>query len=329
MRQILNKVLPGISIVIFLVPAFAQTEPAQPPVRLVSATNTQDLDDRYRIGLQDTVEVHVFGQPQLSQSVRVNANGTINLFRLPEPIVAVCRTERELADEIADAYRKDYLRNPEVNVIVTEQFSRSFAVIGAVQKPGSYFINRRVRLLELLSQAGGPSKEAGSRLIVARTGSRSSCKMGDPAPAVEDDITLLDFRIRDVLESKQNLEMRPGDIVSVLESDVVYVYGNVNKQGQVEMKEPITLTQAIASSEGLKPATKKDQVRVFRQKPGSLERDEFVYDLDDINKRKVQDPYLEPNDIVAVSEDRAKSIINAIGKSLTQGVGTIFYRVGP
>ena len=121
--------------------------------------------------------------------------------------------------------------------------------------------------------------------------------------------------------------MQPGDIVSVLDADVVYVYGNVNKQGQVALKEPITLTQAIASSEGLKPSTKRNNVRVLRQKAGSLERDEFVYDLDAIDKRKVQDPYLQPNDIVAVSEDKVKSILNGIKSSLTQGLPSIFYRV--
>ena len=47
----------------------------------------------------------------------------------------------------------------------------------------------------------------------------------------------------------------------------------------------------------------------------------------DRDTRKVQDPFLEPNDVVAVSEDRAKSIINSIGKSLTQGIPTILYRV--
>jgi len=100
----------------------------------------------------------------------------------------------------------------------------------------------------------------------------------------------------------------------------------VNKQGQVVIKEPITLTQAIVSSEGLKPATKKDRVRILRQKPGSMEREEFVYDLNAIDKRKIEDPFLQPNDIVAVSEDRTKSILLGIKNSLTQGASSIFYR---
>ncbi len=312
----------------FMTAVPGQTQPSPVPITPASLQTPVSNDERYRIGFQDSIEIQVFGQPQLSQRVRVNANGTINLFRLPKPLVAVCRTERELADDIAIAYEKDYLRNPEVNVTTVEQISQSFAVIGAVEKPANYFISRRLRLLELLAYAGGPSKEAGSRIIVARTGSKANCESRQIQDDVAD-VTLMDLKLRDVLENKVDLVMKPGDIVSVMEADVVFVYGNVNKQGQVTMKEPITLTQALASSEGIKPATNKNQVRVFRQKPGSMERDEFVYDLGDINSRKSQDPYLEPNDIVAVSEDKAKSIMNAVGRSLTQGVGSIFYRIGP
>ena len=296
------------------------------PMLAAPFPGNQTKDERYRIGFQDTLDVQIFRHPELAQKVSVNSNGTINLFRIPLPIVAVCKTERELGDAVADAYRKDYLRNPEVSVVATEQRSQAFAVIGSVEKPGSYFINRKVRLLELLAQAGGPSKEAGSRVLVARTGSTSNCKTEDTTALGSEDVALFDFKISDILEGKQNLVMQPGDIVSVLDADVVYVYGNVNKQGQVVIKEPITLTQALASSEGLKPATKKNNVRILRQKPGSLEREEFVYDLNEIDKRKVQDPYLQPNDIVAVSEDKTKSILNAIRNSLTQGASSIFYR---
>jgi protein involved in polysaccharide export with SLBB domain len=121
--------------------------------------------------------------------------------------------------------------------------------------------------------------------------------------------------------------MQPGDVVSVLDADVVYVYGNVNKQGAVKIKEPLTLTQAIVLAQGLRPATKRDKVRVLRQKPGGGDREEIVYDLSKIDRAAAKDPYLEPNDIVAVSEDKAKSIINTVARSLSGGISTILYRV--
>ena len=284
-------------------------------------------EERYRIGFQDQLEVTVFRHPELTQRVNVNQNGTINLFRLNAPILAVCKTENELADDVKAAYEKDYLRNPEVKVVAVEQRSRAFAVIGAVEKPGQYLISRRVRMLELLSQAGGPSKEAGTRVIVARTGSSSNCQTNEEASTSAEGATYAGYALKDIIEGKENLVMRPGDIMYVLKADIIYVYGNVNEQGQVEIKEPLTLTQAIASAKGLKSATDKSKIRVLRQKPGSMDRDEFVYDLNKINKREIADPFLQPNDVVAVSVDMTRDILNAIGKSLTGGIPSILYRV--
>ncbi len=306
--------------------AIGQT-PVSTTAPQVQPAVSQLKEERYRIGFQDALEVQVFRHPELNQRVNVNTNGTINLFRLPEPIVAVCKTERELANDVADAYRKDYLRNPEVNVVTVEQRSRAFNVIGAVDKPGKYMIGRRVRLLELISEAGGPSEKAGTRVAVARMGSNSNCRLNEETTPVSDDIVVLYFRLNDILEGKANMVMSPGDVVSIMDADIVYVYGNVNKQGQVEIKEPITLTQAIASAEGLKAASDRGKIRVLRQKQGSTDRDEFVYNLDDITKRKVPDPFLEPNDVVAVNVDKTKEIFNSIGRSLTNGLPSLFYKV--
>lgn len=314
---------------------FGQTNPKQENPQTSTQTsnvekNTTDVknenkDERYRIGFQDTLEIQVFRHPDLNQKVNVNPDGTIYLFRAVKPIMAVCKTERELADIIAQEY-KSFLRKPEVNVVAIEQRSQSFGVIGAVEKPGSFYVNRRIRLLELLSFAGGPNKEAGSRLIVARTGSSSACQ-SNTEKEPDENLILMNFKIKDVLEAKQNLWMQPGDIVSVLDSDVIYVYGNVNKEGPIKLKEPITLTQAIVSAEGFKPSTKKDKIRILRQKADSLEREELVFNLNDIDKRKVQDPYLQPNDIVAVSEDSAKAIFRKLGNTFSNGLPSLFYRV--
>ena len=280
-------------------------------------------DERYRIGYRDKLSVQVFRHADLNQNVTVNPNGTINLFRLSEPISAVCKTERELANDIAAAYRKDYLKNPEVQVVATEQLSQAVAVIGAVEKGGPFFLNRKAHLLEVIAFAGGPSKDAGSRVLVARGGSNANCQNQGTGTETEG---LYSFRIRDLQEGKERFIMQPGDIVSVLKADLIFVYGNVNKQGQVEMREPLTLTQAIVSAEGFKPASNKDKVRILRERPGSLEREEIVVDMNAVSKGKEQDRYLLPNDIVAVSEDRAKSIVNSVTRSFTQGLGGILVR---
>ena len=280
-------------------------------------------NERYRIGYQDTLQITIFRHPELSRPVSVNPNGTIFLPRIEKPLIAVCKTEQELADEITAAYKKDYLKDPFVDVRAVEQKSQAFGVIGAVEKPGYFFINKKVHLLEILAFAGGPNKESGTRLLVARTGSASFCQNDIPVNDNEKDLQLYDFKIRDVQEAKVNFWMQPGDIVSVLDADFVYVVGNVNKPGRIALKTPLSLTQAIATAEGFKPASKKDTVRVLRQKEGTNEREELVYNLKDIEKLNSPDPILQVNDIVAVSEDQKKTIVNGIIKSLTGGFGNL------
>jgi len=318
----------------FVLPVMAQTSTtASPAVKapaiLPEATPSaeQSSDNRYRIGFQDVLDIQVFRHPELNLRVTVNPAGLIYLNRLEGPIVAVCKTERELANDIVAAYKVKYLRDPQVNVLLTEQKSQSVSVIGAVEKPGSYYISRRVHLLELLAMAGGPNKESGTRILVARTGSSSNCRNADAGPAPNDEIALLGFKIRDIQEGKKTFWMQPGDVVSVLDADIVYVYGNVQRQGEIKVREPITLTQAIASAEGLKSATKMDRIRIIRQKGDSLDREETVYNLADIDKGKIRDPYLEPNDIVAVSQDSTKNILFSVGNVFKASAGALLLRL--
>jgi protein involved in polysaccharide export with SLBB domain len=121
--------------------------------------------------------------------------------------------------------------------------------------------------------------------------------------------------------------MKAGDVVSVLDADIIFVYGNVNKQGALKIRDRITLTQAIASAEGFLPAADKGKVRILRQLPGKAERDEFVFDLNQIDKGKVKDPMLEPNDIVAVSQDKTKAILRGIGGALKTSIPSAVYRL--
>lgn len=317
-----------------------ETKPAAPTsaaAAMIAEQRAAQMEERYRIGYQDTLEVTVSRHPELSLTVNVAPDGSIRLPRVDDPVVAVCKTERELADEITRRYKENLLRNPFVNVRATEQRSQSVAVIGAVEKPGNFFINRRVRLLELLSYAGGPDSErAGTKLIVARTGSNSVCRDNNENTATASaaangtdnaELVLYQYKIKDVLEAKENLWMQPGDIVSVLDFDVVYVYGNVNEQGSVKLTRPLTLRQAIVEAKGFKPASKKDKIRILRQKDGSVEWEEFAFDLKEIDAGKVQDPILLPNDIVAVSEDKVKNILNSLRDTIKGGAGTLFYRI--
>ena len=282
-------------------------------------------NDRYRVGYQDTIEVTVTKHPELSLNVPVGPDGMISLPRLDAPIMAVCKTEGELKATITALYKQNYLRNPFVSVRVSDQKSQGFAVIGAVQKPGSVYLNREVHLLELLALAGGPDVEfAGGKIQVARTGSDSSCQ-ANAGNQDDNDLVFFSYNLRDVLDGKQNPLMQPGDIISVLKSEEAYVIGNVFKPTKVPLDEPKTLSQAIAFAGG-KDATASDKVVVRRQATGTNAPTDLVYSLNDINKKKIPDPLLQANDIVDVGTDKIKTVRNGLLKAITGGLGNVFYR---
>ncbi|MDQ4121804.1 MAG: polysaccharide export protein [Acidobacteriota bacterium] len=291
--------------------------------------NAQDENARkYRIGVGDEIIVEVFKHPEYSVIRRVNERGVIALPRIEQPIQAVCKTENELSEEIASYYKK-YLRQPFVNVYVKDYKSQPVAVMGAVDKPGPFFISRQMTLIQAISLAGGPTKEAGSKVLVARMGDVNLCSLPDSAAGNTTGEGALKgkfytYNLRRVMEgdNSANPLMEPGDIVSILEADRAYVIGNVKEQKTILLKEPRTLTQAIAEAGGVDTSTKMRQIFILRQDENG-NKSRIPYDMLAINSGKEKDPFLLPNDIVEVPTDPKKSNLETLKKALFNGLPAV------
>src|SRR5215813_1930692 len=84
----------------------------------------QSVDDRYRIGPGDVLDIRIFNKPQLSrEAVRVEGNGMIRMPLIETDIQAGCLTEGELAKEISTRYAK-YYKNLPVDVFIKEYHSQ-------------------------------------------------------------------------------------------------------------------------------------------------------------------------------------------------------------
>ena len=272
-------------------------------------------DDRYRIGPADVLDIRIYNRPQLSrEAVRVEGNGVIRMPLIESEIQAACLTEGELAKEISTRYAK-YYRNLQVDVFIKEYHSRQVAVIGAVNEQSRFELQRRVRLLELLTYAKGPSAHAGQTINIVHSNGISPCKQ---ASEIDDANAFTSYKLSEVLAGKpeSNPYVEPGDIVTVPDADQVYVVGNVFMPLTIPLREPITLTRAIAMAGGLKQDTKKDKIRVLRQEPGTSVRKEIMIDLSAIEKKQSEDVALLPNDIIDVPTSAGKSFF----RSLVQGV---------
>jgi polysaccharide biosynthesis/export protein len=310
--------------------AFAQTSSAQKiSMPMKAGPETVTDDNRYRIGPGDVLEIRVLKAPELSlEAIRVDQRGMIRLPMVEGEVRAACSTETELSEKIATLYR-EYKRNPNVAIFVKEFQSQPVAVIGAVNNfhpEGTQFkLQRQVRLLELLTLAGGLSDHAGRTVNVVHSGGASLCEPNAGA-AQADTGLLITYKLEETMRGvpEANPVLRPGDVVVVPEGDQIYVVGNVIKPSTIALKEPLTVSRAIAMAGGTAPATKRTKVRVVRQIPGSDgAKQEIFVDLNAIEKRSAIDLALLPNDIVDVPTDGTKtflrSLMGAVAPTVSNG----------
>jgi polysaccharide biosynthesis/export protein len=296
---------------------------------LLTLFSTQSADDRYRIGPGDVLDIRIYNRPQLSrEAVRVEGSGMIRMPLIETEIQAACMTEGELAKEIATRYAR-YYKNLQVDVFIKEYHSRQVAIIGAVNDQSRFELQRRVRLLELLTYAKGPSAKAGQTINIVHSTASSPCKKTDDD--TETAAAFSSYRLSDVLQGdpKSNPYLEAGDIVTLPEADQVYVVGNVFSPLTIALKEPITLTRAIAMAGGLRQDTKKDKIRVLRQEPGTATKKEIIVDLAAIEKKQSEDLALAPNDIIDVPASASKSFLRSLVQGVAPSVGQLPVRVVP
>jgi polysaccharide export outer membrane protein len=301
-------------------PANTTASAATPPTPIVNAAS--DFE-RYRIGPGDVLDIRIYNRPQLSRdAVRVEGNGMIRMPLVDAEIQAACRTEGELARDISSRYSR-YYKNLQVDV------SRQVAVIGAVNDQARFQLQRPIRLLELLTYAKGVSAKAGQTINIVHSDAPSLCKQQDEA--ANDQTPFSSYKLSDTLmgDPKANPYLEAGDIVTIPEADQVYVVGNVNSPVAIPLKEPISLSRAIAMAGGVRQDTKKDKIRVLRQTPGSSSKQELIVDLSAIEKKRAEDPLLQANDIIDVPTSASKAFLRSLVSGVVPSVSQLPVRVVP
>lgn len=264
------------------------------------------INENYRIGSGDVIDVVVSKHDMLSRlGIRVSNQGMIKLPMLDGDIPAMCFTENELAALVTEKYKK-YLLNPNVIVAVKEFNSTPVAVIGAVIAPARFQLQRPMRLMDALLLGNGPNAKAGPTVQIIRNNVVNSCFQNVTASDVPAE-QLLSFNLSETLDGKDNSNpyIQAGDVVRVVEAEVVkigqaFIIGNVKAARIIDLKDPVTLTQAIAMAGGTTSDAQIDKITIKRQLPDSLNNTEILVNLKEIRKSNKGDVLLQANDIIDV-----------------------------
>lgn len=301
--------------------------------QLASASDVKQGD--YLIGSGDLLGIDVFDVPELSRDVRVNETGYISLPLMPSKIRASGLTPFQLQDKLAELLQTNGLvSTPQVSVAVKEQHSQPITVIGAVKSPMVIQALRKTTLLQALSQAGGIADDAGNTVVITRSGSGDleSADPNDDSAAPPSAPQTFTIGLADLLESgdsRFDIPLVGGDVVSVPRAGIIYVVGAVQKPGGYLMENDLdrmTMLKMLSLAGGTTNTAKSSKAVILRKNPDTGVRDQVPVDLRKVLHLKGQDIQMQANDILFVPDSNSLKALHRagdVGIALTEGIGII------
>jgi polysaccharide biosynthesis/export protein len=238
----------------------------------------------YTLGSGDYIRVSVYQNPDLTLEVRIAEGGTISyplLGTVKLGGLTVSDAEKKLATSLKEG---NYLKQPQVSILVLAVKANQVSVLGLVSKPGRYPLEvGSSKLSEVLAQAGGIVAGAGSDIVVVsgvRNGKAFRKEVDFP-------------KVFASTGSQDDFPLENGDSIWVDRAPQIYFYGEVQRTGAQILMRDTTLLQALASAGGLTLRGTVRGIRVHRRDEATGEVKIIQIDLND---------KLQANDIIYVKE---------------------------
>ena len=187
-------------VLIGLIAAFSVASCEPKAHHLIAAGDIGVPEDR--VGIDDTFEVRVYGEPELSGTFRIATDGTIDYPLAGRTAVAGLRTG-EIQKLLVDKLKDRFLKDPQVIVTIKERNSQKVAVLGQVAKPGQVVYYPNMTIVDAIASAGGFTGIAAKNSVNLRR-------------EVAGKIEMHTYPVADISEGRSpNVMVLPGDVLVV------------------------------------------------------------------------------------------------------------------
>jgi polysaccharide export outer membrane protein len=214
----------------------------------------------YIIGPGDILTIYLYkGMNVDKYTVKVKGDGSISFIFL-EDIKASGITPSELK-RLLEEKLSSYIRKPKIDVQVKEYHSKKVYLLGAINilprmrsGPGVYILKGKTTILELLSKAGGPARDADLRTVqVTRRGKIFYVNL---------------YKVIAEGNIEENVVLDNNDsifIPSIKEApNKVIVLGEVKNPGVYPLRKGTSVIDAIAQAGGYTKVAKLEEVKIIR-----------------------------------------------------------------
>lgn len=263
-----------------------------------TANNPASRD--FKIGGYDILDIKVYEEPDLTrEGMPVSAEGYISfplIGRLEVTGLTTSEIEELISNKLAEG---QYLLDAHVSVMLRENRSKGFMVLGGVKSPGSYPLRGWERVLDAISRAGGIDFEQGGKeAVIIRTVERDD--------ASENDKIVIRVELARLLKGgdpESNLLLYDKDLLYIPKAENYYIIGQVRNPGSYPFKDKkITLVEAISRAGGFTVLASRNRTRIVRLENGVEKIIEVKVDAITEAGRKGQDVPILPGDVIVVPE---------------------------
>lgn len=258
----------------------------------------------YIIGDGDVLTVAVWGEKELSASVKVRPDGKVTIPAIGE-VTAANLTVKALQTALTEKLTR-IVKNPLVTVMVTEITNNKVYLFGGGVNSGVYSLNQRTTLLQLLCMVG--QQQAGALSPGAQSAGSPSVRYADLKNA---------YVLRNGKKIKQNFHnlfingvltddivIEPNDAIFIpaLVDRNVYVMGAVMTPRAIEFRDGLTVMGAILEAGGFTKFADQNDTTVYRN-DGSRYATMVVKMKKLMNNGDLsQNLWLQPGDYIMVKE---------------------------
>lgn len=285
----------------------------------------------YTLGIDDQVVIHVVDLPDIpDKPFRVDPSGNVDL-----PLLGLVHAAGLTPDQFKAAVRSaagKYISDPQVSVNVSQYESQTVSVVGAVNKPGVHPLAGPKRLIEILSDAGGLRPDAGAEIRITREIAEGAIPLPDARKDLSGDFTVAVLDTDKLMNAgipRENIYVRPHDVISVARADLIYVLGEVKKAGgfPVLSRESVTVLKAVSLAEGMEHTAAGKNARILRAAVDGGPKTEIPVNVDKILAGKDPDVELKANDILFIPNNVPRSVaLRTAEAALTIGTGIVIWR---
>jgi polysaccharide export outer membrane protein len=236
-------------------PAHAQTSAATPATTRAAAAPASAKAAEHILGAGDQIRVTVFQNPDLTLETRITELGEIT-FPLIGTVSLAGVSLTDAQDKIAKQLQTGkFVLKPQVNIALLQVRSSQVSVLGQVNRPGRYPIEAvNTRVSEMIAAAGGVLPAGADIITLAGT------RKGQPVKLNIDLPLILQAGRTDLDEIVMN-----GDILYVDRAPIFYIYGEVQRPGQLRLEPGMTVMQAVALSGGLTQRGTERGLKIHRR----------------------------------------------------------------